>query len=150
MPTVLEDVAFGPLNLGLTPADAGQVARECLAAVGASHLADRPPYRLSNGEKRAAAIAAVLACAPDVLIMDEPSADLDPLHRRKLIDLLRGFSHTKLVATHDLDLALDLCDRVIIINHGAVAADGSADVVLHDGDLLEANGLELPFRLQGR
>lgn len=148
MPTALEDVAFGPLNLGLSPEEAREVALAALEDVAAVDLKDRPPYRLSFGEKRAVAIAAVLACSPDVLIMDEPSSDLDPLHRRKLIELLRGFEHTKLITTHDLDFALDLCDRVMILNDGVLAADGSAEAILRDRALLEANDLELPLRLQ--
>ncbi len=148
MPTVLEDVAFGPLNQGQSPAEARATALRALESVDALELQDRPPYRLSFGEKRAVAIAAVLACSPDVLIMDEPSSDLDPAHRRKLIELLCGFTHTKLVTTHDLDLALDVCDRIIVLREGTVAADGPAAELLRDEALLAANGLELPLRLQ--
>lgn len=149
MPTVLEDVAFGPLNQGLPPKEAEAAALRALEAVSAVHLKDRPPYRLSYGEKRVAAIAAVLACSPDVLIMDEPSSDLDPSNRRTLMGLLEGFTHTKIIATHDLDLALEVCDRVLLLRDGALAADGPADEILRDETLLEENGLELPLRLQG-
>jgi cobalt/nickel transport system ATP-binding protein len=149
MPTVLEDVAFGPLNQGLPPDEAEALALRTLESVDALRLRDRPPYRLSYGEKRAAAIAAVLACSPDVLVMDEPSSDLDPSHRRKLIELLRGFTHTKLIATHDLDMALDICDRIIVLKDGMITADGPAGELLRDKALLEANDLELPLRLQG-
>lgn len=148
MPTVLEDVAFGPLNQGFPAEEARAAALRALESVGGAHLADRPPYRLSSGEKRTVTIAAVLACAPDVLVMDEPSTDLDPAHRRRLIELLQGFTHTKLIATHDLDLALDLCDRAIVLRDGTITADGPAADLLRDEALLTANGLELPLRLQ--
>ncbi|MFH1706413.1 MAG: ABC transporter ATP-binding protein [Planctomycetota bacterium] len=148
MPTVREDVAFGPLNMGLPPEEVERRVRESLAAVDAGPLADRPPYRLSGGEKRAASIATVLAMAPDILVMDEPSAALDPHARRKLIALLRGFTHSKIIATHDMDLILDLCPRTIILCAGRIAADGPTASVLGDQALLAASGLELPFRLQ--
>jgi cobalt/nickel transport system ATP-binding protein len=149
MPTVFDDVAFGPLNLGLPPAEIESRVARALATVGAAHLKDRPPYRLSGGEKRAVAIATVLAMAPDVLVLDEPSASLDPRARRQLIALLAGFAHTKIVATHDLDLALDLCGRTIVLEGGRVAADGRTGEILRDRARLEAWGLELPLRLQG-
>jgi cobalt/nickel transport system ATP-binding protein len=148
MPTVLEDVAFGPLNQGLPPEEARAVAERALESVKASHLSQRPPYRLSFGEKRTAAIAAVLACSPDVLVMDEPSSDLDPTRRRTLIEQLKSFSHTKLIVTHDLDLALDVCDRIIVLKEGVISADGPAAELLRDEALLNANELELPLRLQ--
>jgi len=149
MPTVLEDAAFGPLNQGLPAAEVRAAALRSLEAVDGAHLKDRPPYRLSYGEKRIAAIGAVLACSPDVLLMDEPSADLDPVHRRKLIGLLGTFAHTKIIATHDLDLALDVCGRTVVLHDGRVAADGPTATLLADRGLLAANGLDLPLRLQG-
>ncbi len=149
MPTVYDDVAFGPLNQGLPPDEVDSCVREALARVGAAHLADRPPYRLSGGEKRAAAIAAVIAMAPDILVLDEPSAGLDPRARRSLIGLLREFEHTKIIATHDLDLVLDLCPRTIVLREGAIVADGSTAQIFTDEALLEAGHLERPLRMQG-
>lgn len=149
MPIVYDDVAFGPLNLGLPPAEVDQLVQDSLARVGASHLQDRPPYRLSGGEKRAVAIASVLAMSPDILVMDEPSAALDPKTRRQLIELLKTFKHTRIIATHDLDLVLDLCSRVIILKDGQVAADGPTLEILQNQELLESSNLEKPLCLQG-
>ncbi|MCG2660742.1 MAG: energy-coupling factor ABC transporter ATP-binding protein, partial [Kiritimatiellae bacterium] len=104
MPTVFEDVAFGPLNAGLPATEVEQHVVSALERVGMAHLRDRPPYKLSAGEKRAVAIATVLAMSPDVLVMDEPSSHLDPRGRRRLIELLKSFKHTKIIATHDLEL----------------------------------------------
>jgi cobalt/nickel transport system ATP-binding protein len=148
MPTVLEDVAFGPRNLGLAPEDAEMRACRALRAVGAPGLQDKPPHHLSGGQKSAVAIAAVLAMEPDVLAMDEPAAGLDPKSRRALIVLLRGFSHSKIIASHDLDLILDVCSRCIVLREGAVAADGPAEKILSDRELLAENHLELPLSLQ--
>jgi cobalt/nickel transport system ATP-binding protein len=120
-----------------------------LALVGAGHLKDRPPYKLSGGEKRAVSIATVLSMSPSILVMDEPSSNLDPKARRQLIRLLSEFSHTKIIATHDMDMVLDLCSRAIVLRDGEVAADGPARDILNDRDLLDASGLEKPFRLQG-
>ena len=149
MPTVLEDVAFGPLNLGLHPETAEARAIEALEAVGAADLLARAPRHLSLGQRSAVAIAAVLALQPDILALDEPAARLDPRSRRRLIHLLAGFQHTKLIASHDLDLVLELCDRVLVLDGGQVVADGSTRQILRDQVLLEAHGLELPLSLQG-
>jgi cobalt/nickel transport system ATP-binding protein len=149
MPTVGEDVAFGPLNLGLPPDEVEARVAEALAEVGASALRDRPPYRLSGGEKRSVAIATVLAMKPDILVMDEPSSNLDPRARRRLIELLRGFEHTKIVATHDLDLVLDLCARTLVLHGGMVAADGPTLDIFRDDALLDACGLERPLSMRG-
>ena len=148
MPTVYEDVAFGPLNLNLPAEEVTRRCEEALGAVGALHLRDRPPYKLSVGEKRAVAIATVLSLSPDILVMDEPSAGLDPKARRRLIKLLGGFKHTKIIATHDLDLVLDLCPRTIIIARGELLADGATAEVFADEDLLERGQLEKPLRMQ--
>jgi len=148
MPTVAEDVAFGPLNLGLPPDEVEARVERALERVGAAHLRDRPPHNLSGGEKRAVAIAAVLAMAPDILVMDEPSANLDPRGRRQLIELLAGFNHTKIIATHDLDLVLDLCQRTIVIHEGRVMADGPTGAIFRDNRLMAACRLERPLRLQ--
>ncbi|MCU0663220.1 MAG: energy-coupling factor ABC transporter ATP-binding protein [Myxococcota bacterium] len=149
MPTILEDVAFGPLNLGLSPEEARNRALEALSTVGLATLGDKPPYHLSAGEKRRAAIASVLAMNPDILLMDEPTANLDPRGRRSLIGLLKSFEHTKIIATHDLDMALEVCPRTIVMDGGAVLRDGATLEVLTDDALLEQAGLERPLRLQG-
>lgn len=149
MPTVGEDVGFGPANLGLPPDEIARRVEAALERVGAFHLRERPPYRLSGGEKRAVSIATVLAMSPDILVMDEPSTNLDPRARRRLIALLRTFEHTKIVASHDLDLVLDVCERTIVLVGGRVAADGPSAAILGDGDLLARCGLEKPLRLQG-
>ena len=148
MPTVQDDVAFGPLNQGLSATDAQARAHAALDAVGAAHLAARAPYRLSGGEKRAVALAGVLAMAPSVLVLDEPTSALDPSARRRLIGWLRGFAHTRVIATHDLDLVLALCPRVVVLHRGRVAADGASAAVLADASLLAACGLELPLSRQ--
>ena len=149
MPIVYDDVAFGPLNLGLPPEEVDHLVLDSLATVGASHLKDRPPYRLSGGEKRAVAIASVLAMSPDILVMDEPTSSLDPKTRRQLIELLKTFKHTRIIATHDLDLVLDLCSRVIVFKEGHVVADGPTLDILQNEELLESSSLEKPLRLQG-
>ena len=147
MPTVYEDVAFGPMNLGLEPADVEQVVQRALERVEAAHLKDRPPFRLSMGEKRRVAIAAVLAMAPDVLVMDEPSSGLDPRARRELIDLLKTFEHTKIIATHDLDLALQVCPRTIVLGRGKTLADGPTADIFADAALLTQSRLEKPLSM---
>ena len=149
MPLVYDDVAFGPLNLGLPVEEVEERVNQALATVGALHLKDRPPYRLSGGEKRAVAIAAVLSMSPDILVMDEPTSSLDPKTRRQLIELLKTFHHTLIIATHDLDMVLDLCDRTIILQAGQVVADGPTRDLLQDDDLLHASGLEKPLCMQG-
>lgn len=148
MPTVLEDVAFGPLNAGQPPEEARQTAERALARVGMSHVAGRPPYRLSAGEKRAVAIAAVLALEPDVLVMDEPSSNLDPRGRRRLINLLRSFDHARLIATHDLELVVEVCPRVLVMDGGCIVADGPTAELLNDEPLMQAHGLERPHILR--
>ena len=149
LPRVYDDVAFGPVNLGLPPDEVEQRTMKALALVGAAHLKDRPPYKLSGGEKRAVSIATVLSMSPSILVMDEPTSNLDPKSRRQLIRLLSEFDHTKIIATHDLDLVLDLCSRAIVLKEGEVAADGAAGDILNNRDLLDASGLEKPLRLQG-
>lgn len=148
MPTVFDDVAFGPLNLGLTDDEAGRKAVEALKTVGAEHLRKRPPYKLSQGEKRAVSIATVLAMSPDILVMDEPTSSLDPRTRLRLIELLKTFRHTKIIATHDLDMAMDLCERTIVLHKGKVTADGSTMKLFQDEDLLHRSSLEKPLRMQ--
>ncbi len=148
MPTVYEDVAFGPINLGLTEEKVEQRVRDALAMVGCLQLSTRPPHRLSEGQKRSVTIATVMAMYPDILVMDEPASSLDPKSRRQLINLLKGFKHTKIIASHDLDLILDVCERCIIIKDGKVIADGPSEEVLSNESLLEENNLELPISKQ--
>ncbi|MGA2401991.1 MAG: ABC transporter ATP-binding protein [Syntrophobacteraceae bacterium] len=149
LPRVFDDVAFGPTNLGLPPDEVEQRVLSALALVGAAHLKDRPPYRLSAGEKRAVSIATVLSMSPSILVMDEPTSNLDPKARRQLIHLLSEFEHTKIIATHDMDMVLDLCSRAIVLKDGELVADGAVRDILNDRDLLDASGLEKPLRLQG-
>jgi cobalt/nickel transport system ATP-binding protein len=148
MPTVYDDIAFGPLNLGLTSEDVDERVMNALSIVGAAHLKNRPPYRLSGGEKRSVAIASVLSMSPSILVMDEPTSNLDPKARRQLVDLLKTFEHTIIVATHDLDMVLDLCSRTIILKEGRVVADGPTRNILEDEELLGNSRLEKPPRLQ--
>ncbi|BBB89467.1 MAG TPA: ABC transporter ATP-binding protein [Methylomusa anaerophila] len=149
MPTVFDDVAFGPLNLGFEAAEVESRVIAALKTVGALDLKDRPPYRLSGGQKRAVAIATVLAMEPSILVMDEPTAALDPLARRQLINLLETFSHTKIIATHDLDMVLDLCERTIVLKNGSVLADGPTGEIFGDEALLAKAHLEKPLSMQG-
>lgn len=150
MPTVYEDVAFGPLNLGLDEKTVEMKVKKALETVGCFDLKDKPPHHLSGGQKRAVAIASVIAMEPDILAMDEPSSNLDPKSRRSLINLLKGFSHTKIIASHDLDMILDVCSRCVVIKDGVIVADGPSESILSDERLLEENNLELPLSLQKR
>lgn len=150
MPTVFDDVAFGLGHQGLDAVEIEAKVDQALATVGATHLKERPPYRLSGGEKRAVAIAGVLVMQPDILVMDEPSNGLDPAARRRLIKLLASFDHTKIIATHDLDLVLDLCSRVLVMNQGVIEADGKPADIFADADLLQRCNLEPPLSLQRR
>ncbi|HOO70655.1 MAG TPA: ABC transporter ATP-binding protein [Spirochaetota bacterium] len=149
MPTVYDDVAFGPLNLGFPHDEINGRVQTTLETVGAAHLINRPTHRLSGGEKRRVAIATVLSMTPDILILDEPTSDLDPGARRRLIELLKTFTHTKIIATHDLDMVLDLCERTIIMNEGRIVADGKSVDLLRDEALLQKSSLEKPLRFQG-
>jgi cobalt/nickel transport system ATP-binding protein len=149
MSTVYDDVAFGPLNLGLPVKEADSRVRRALEIVDVLHLKDRPPHRLSGGQKRRVAIATVLSMSPDILVMDEPSAGLDPHARRQLIALLGTFAHTKIIASHDLDMVLDLCERTIILHKGMVKADGPTLEIFQDDALLTESRLERPLRMQG-
>lgn len=149
MPTVLEDMMFGPVNYGATRQQAEHRADTVLARLGMSHLKNRHNHRLSGGEKRMAAIATILAMEPKAILMDEPSTALDPKNRRQLIRTLNQMPVTKIIATHDLDLVLETCDRVLLLNQGRIVADGAASTILRDKGLLEHNNLELPFCLAG-
>jgi energy-coupling factor transporter ATP-binding protein EcfA2 len=146
--TVIEDVAFGPLNQRKTAALARQIALDCLERVGLEDQAERPPHHLSVGERKRACLAGVLACDPSVLVLDEPSANLDPRSRRRLIQLIAHLPCTKLIATHDLEMVLELCPRTVLLDSGRVVADGPSRAVLGDLELIEAHGLELPLSLK--
>lgn len=149
MSTVYDDVAFGPLNLGVPPDELDMHVTDALTRVGALHLKDRPPHHLSGGEKRAVAIATVLSMGPSILVMDEPSSNLDPGARRRLINLLKTFEHTKIIATHDLDMAFELCNRTIVLHRGEVKADGPTRDIFTNDTLLAECHLEKPFSMQG-
>ena len=150
MPTVYEDMMFAPRNYGLSKVEAEERVDGVLARLGLTELKHRYNHKISGGEKRMAAIATVLAMEPEVMIMDEPSTALDPLNRRTVINTVNGLGMTKLIASHDLDMILDTCTRVILLHGGELAADGSAAVILRDRELLEAHRMELPFCLAGR
>jgi cobalt/nickel transport system ATP-binding protein len=149
MTTVHDDVAFGPRNLMLDEAQVEERVISALEKVGISHLKDRAPYHLSAGEKRAAAIASVLSMSPDILILDEPTSSLDPKSRRRLMKILSGFEHTKIITSHDLDMVLELCQRVIVMKDGRAIADGPAKDILTNKTLMEEAGLEIPLSLHG-
>jgi cobalt/nickel transport system ATP-binding protein len=148
-PTVFDDVAFGPLNLGLPAETVRSRVDHALAQVGMRGYEQRAAYHLSFGEKKSISIATVLSMEPDILVLDEPTSELDPRGRRNLIDLLRGFDKTIVIATHDLDLVLDLCSRCVIMNKGTIVYDGASRDALSDAELLRSNGLELPLCMQG-
>lgn len=149
MPTVWEDVAFGPINQGLKGTELKIRVSEALVSVGldVTKYAERLSHNLSGGEKKRVAIAGVLAMQPQVLVFDEPSAQLDPRSRRQLIQLLQTLPETQLIATHDLDLVLELCDRTIILSEGKIVYDGNTKQVLSDREFLLAHSLEMPLSL---
>lgn len=135
-PTVFEDVAFGPLNLGLAPEEVVEKVKKALEAVGMGGYENRSPHHLSQGEKKRIAIATVLAMSPEILALDEPTANLDPVGRWELIELLRSLPHTKIIASHDLEFVEKVCDKVVILNAGKVLASGPASLILKDRTLL--------------
>ena len=145
MPTVAEDVAFGPANLGLGGVQLAERVDEALAAVGMSEHRDRAPHHLSFGQRRRVAVATVLAMRPEILVLDEPSSNLDPASRRELAEILLGLPVTILMVTHDLPYALQLCPRSVILDAGTIVADGQTSSLLSDGDLMARHRLELPY-----
>ncbi len=150
MPTVYEDMIFAPLNYGLSREEAERRVDTALERLGMQELKHRHNHRISGGEKRMAAIATILAMEPEAVLMDEPSSALDPCNRRRVINIIRELPQTKLITSHDLDMILDTCERVILLSGGRIVADGPADVILRDKALLEAHRMELPFCLAGR
>ena len=149
MPTVYEDMIFAPLNYGLSREEAEARVDAVLAELGLEELKHRYNHKISGGEKRMAAIATILAMEPEAILMDEPTSALDPYNRRVVINTIRRLRQTKLITSHDLDMILDTCSRVILLSNGRIAADGPAEELLRDRTLLEANRMELPLRLQG-
>lgn len=150
MPTVYDDMMFAPRNYGLDEREAEARVDRVLAQLDLQALKHRYNHKISGGEKRMAAIATILAMEPEVLLMDEPSTALDPLNRRRVIRTILDLPQTMLIASHDLDMILDTCTRVVLLSHGTVAADGPAETILRDKALLEAHRMELPLCLAGR
>ncbi len=144
MPTVGEDIAFGPYNMGIRGAELDAVVDQALALVHMSEFKERPPHHLSFGQRRRVAVATVLAMKPEILVLDEPSSNLDPASRRELADILRSLEITILMVTHDIPYAYELCERSIILSGGIVVADGDTKTILSDSKLLSENRLELP------
>ncbi|RNL71479.1 energy-coupling factor ABC transporter ATP-binding protein [Streptomyces sp. I6] len=150
MPTVREDVAFGPAAAGLRGQDLERRVRTALDRVGMTAYRDRPPHHLSFGQRRRVAVATVLAMEPEIVVLDEPSSNLDPASRRELADILRSLDVTVLMVTHDLPYALELCPRSVILSEGVIAADGRTQDLLADPELMRAHRLELPFGFDPR
>ena len=149
MPTVYEDMIFGPRNYGLSKEETERRVDAVLSRLGLQDLKHRYNHKISGGEKRMAAIATILAMEPETILMDEPSTALDPVNRRTVINTINALPQTKLIASHDLDMILDTCQRVILLSHGRIVADDDAETILRDKALLEAHRMELPFCLQG-
>jgi cobalt/nickel transport system ATP-binding protein len=145
MPTVREDVAFGPANLGVAGAELEARIHDALAAVGMAEHSHRPPHHLSYGQRRRVAVATVLAMQPEILVMDEPSSNLDPAAKRELADILQSLDLTMLMVTQDMPYALELCERAVVMNQGTITADGPTPEILADEPLMRANRLELPY-----
>ena len=150
MPTVREDVAFGPANLGFRGPELEDRVERALAAVGMIDHADRPPHHLSFGQKRRVAVATVLAMDPEILVLDEPTSNLDPAGRGELAAILEPLDLTLLMVTHDLPYALQLCPRSVVMNEGSITADGATHALLSDEQLMVANRLELPYGFDPR
>lgn len=150
MPTVRDDVAFGPANLGVRGEELDRRVHEALDQVGMTAVVDRAPHHLSLGQRRRVAIATVLAMHPEILVLDEPSSNLDPAARRELMTVLSALPLTILAVTHDLPYALELCERSLVMNEGCIVADGPTRDLLADEDLLTANRLELPYGFELR
>lgn len=150
MSTAYEDIAFAPRNYGLPESKVQSRVAQALRLTGIEHLRDKHIYKMSGGEKKLVSIATILSMTPDIILMDEPSIALDPKNRRNLINILNTFEHLKIIASHDLDLILDTCERTILMSGGRIIRDGVTKDILTDKELLEANGLELPLCLQNK
>ena len=149
MPTVYEDMMFGPLNYGHSKEEAEARVDQVLEELNLTYLKHKYNHKISGGEKRMAAIATILTMRPKVMLMDEPSTALDPENRRRVINAINKLDITKVIASHDLDMILDTCERVILMHDGEIVADGPVEEILTDRELLETNHMELPFKLQG-
>ncbi len=147
MPTVFDDVAFGPINMGLSGAEVEVAVKRALAQVDMSGAIKRSSHHLSLGEKRRVSIATVLSMNPEMLVLDEPTSNLDPKHRRELIELLGRLNLTKAIATHDLSMVMETCSKVVVIDQGKIVAAGDTFDILKDRDLLEEHDLEMPGSL---
>ena len=147
MPTVYDDMMFGLLNYGMNKEDAERRVDAVLEQLGLTQLKNKYNHKISGGEKRMAAIATVLAMEPEVIIMDEPSVSLDPYNRRAVINVINSLTQTKIIASHDLDMIMETCRRVILISDGQIVASGDTDEILRNKELLESNRMELPFGL---
>jgi energy-coupling factor transporter ATP-binding protein EcfA2 len=149
-PTVREDVAFGPVQFGYPAGEIDRIVRDALRQVGLEGFEGRSPHHLSGGEKQRVCLAGILACSPGILVLDEPTSDLDPRGRRDLARLIRGLPATRIIASHDLELVVDLCSRVYLLDGGEVAAEGQTVTLLSNEELMLAHGLEKPHSLQHR
>lgn len=149
MPNAYDDIAFAPRNYGLCEKEVEKRVNKALQIVNIEHLKYKQTFKMSIGEKRLVSIATILSMTPDIILMDEPSASLDPKNRRNLIGLLNGFDHIKVIVSHDLDFILETCNRVLLMNDGVIVKEGDSDEILTDKELLESNGLELPLCMQG-
>jgi cobalt/nickel transport system ATP-binding protein len=144
MPTVREDIAFGPYNMGFRGAELDQIVNDALTQVGMLDFADRAPHHLSFGQRRRVAVAGVLAMKPEILVLDEPSSNLDPASRRELATILKSLDITIFMVTHDLPYALELCERSVVLSGGLIAEDSPTRALLADGEKLAKYRLELP------
>ncbi len=150
MSNAYDDIAFAPRNYFLSEDEVERRVNKALQIVNIEHLKYKQTFKMSGGEKKLVSIATILSLTPDIILMDEPSAALDPKNRRNLIRLLNSFDHIKIIVSHDLDFVMDTCNRVILMNDGEIVKDGGCEEILNDKDLLESNGLELPLCLQGK
>lgn len=149
-PTVHEDIAFGPLHFDIPNCKIEDIVMKALSDVEMDGFEEKSSHHLSLGERKRVAIATVIACKPEIMLLDEPTANLDPKHRRAMINMVNNWTYTTMIATHDLDLAWDTCERCIIMNKGKIVADGRTQEILMNTELLTSNELEMPLRFEGR
>jgi len=149
MPTLFDDVAFGPLNMGLSAEQVKKRVADALETVGLAEMADKAPHHLSAGQKRAAAIATILSMKPKIITFDEPDGSLDPRNRNNLIKLLKDLPHTLIIATCNMNFAIALAERAVLLNKGRIVADGDAEKIMSDSQLMAEHGLEVPSKIRG-